>query len=948
MTCATQPVLQPKEIKRLALPTYATLHQLKVLIPLAIFQSRAPRMAVGRLQAALAAATNEVTVAAANLNFDFTLVKYEAPKEYQPLGNILSTRRKDNAELGSSHILARKLGALFEDVCPSTPRLLEAYGKRATEIAKASQKTSDPYIGTLFGDFTGIDGTSLWAAATSSNTALYVHLLASLLARMWTAPEAIAIWVELVEERRKDIARRMEEGEPVKFGLAAAAGQEITRSQLAAWDTSARAWLRTADDVFRRNQKQLELILKNINLPVVGESKVFQGVIKAWVTAVETMDKLIAGMPQAVQDGASLVGLSAWHIYPDMAVFSPELAEIKMDDPLVAPGGLLSIGLANTPRTSGENNGVYWSLSLAQLRFYGRPVKVERAMDTGSRITFAQLHLVIFGVLLAEWQIDTSEGQCVADTLIALVKYVIDRRHGSDDDKRLLKLVRDSALAFLERENGDKEMKTKLIQLGRRRAQGFIHGVKVDSKRDVQPELFNLLDPSWFMTAFKDKVGQILFLRHIASSLVHDETPLDTFIIRCTPHSVRTQTLDPNAGQDRRPETTGAVESSLHGVSEECREYEKVTVSGGADTEGSSLYDSFEIFREDDNITIFGGTDTKEGSLYDFFEMFNEDDEVTGPEKDDASSMPETEHLSNTNCETESSEVDIDLEDSTSSESGFDDGSQSEDAIESEMGVKDAIKPGMGLKDDMDSERGDEEGDPFLKYCTYATALPIPLVPQSADPATTYYRWPPANELGTRLPDGELNLSNGNEKFRSWEGCVQILGTGECDALTYDPIFGDPMSAALFVRRLETEQFSDLRLKTTHLLWCLEHNLLNPVSILQQLCFPGNWRNDKIYRSLRVLTEVATVYDDMSDSTIDVGVLDRPLLERRWVDGIFSGVQGQKPRSRLFSIISYFESGIHDVDPSQLKDVIAMSSADSLFVCLPVSNGRPTCGSVLR
>lgn len=120
------------------------------------------------------------------------------------------------------------------------------------------------------------------------------------------------------------------------------------------------------------------------------------------------------------------------------------------------------------------------------------------------------------------------------------------------------------------------------------------------------------------------------------------------------------------------------------------------------------------------------------------------------------------------------------------------------------------------------------------------------------------------------------------------------------------------------------------------------------MSILQQLCFPGNWRNDKIYRSLRVLTEVATVYDDMSDSTIDVGVLDRPLLERRWVDGIFSGVQGQKPRSRLFSIISYFESGIHDVDPSQLKDVIAMSSADSLFVCLPVSNGRPTCGSVLR
>jgi hypothetical protein len=165
-------------------------------------------VAVGRLQAALAAATNEVTVGAANLNFDFTLVKYKAPKEYQPLGGMLSARRKDNAETGSSHKLAQQLGALFEGLCPAAPKLLEAYGKRASDIAKTSAKASEPYIGTLFGDFTGIDGTSIWAAATSSDSALYVHLLASLLARKWSAQEAIAIWTELVAERRKDIANK--------------------------------------------------------------------------------------------------------------------------------------------------------------------------------------------------------------------------------------------------------------------------------------------------------------------------------------------------------------------------------------------------------------------------------------------------------------------------------------------------------------------------------------------------------------------------------------------------------------------------------------------------------------------------------------------------------------------------------------------------------------------
>lgn len=39
--------------------------------------------AVGRLQAALASVTNEVTLAAANIDFDFSIVKFEAPKEFR-------------------------------------------------------------------------------------------------------------------------------------------------------------------------------------------------------------------------------------------------------------------------------------------------------------------------------------------------------------------------------------------------------------------------------------------------------------------------------------------------------------------------------------------------------------------------------------------------------------------------------------------------------------------------------------------------------------------------------------------------------------------------------------------------------------------------------------------------------------------------------------------------
>ncbi|KAH3948728.1 hypothetical protein HBH53_098360 [Parastagonospora nodorum] len=492
------------------------------------------QMAVGRLQAALAAATNEVTVAAANLNFDFTLVKYEAPKEYQPLGGMLSTRRKDNAETGSSHKLARQLGALFEGLCPTAPKLLEAYGKRASEIAKTSAKASEPYIGTLFGDFTGIDGTSIWAAATSSDSALYVHLLASLLARMWSAQEATAIWTELVAERRKDIANKVDRGEPVKISLAAAAGQDITRSQLAAWDTSARAWLRTADGVSERKQKQLELILKNTSLPVIGDSTVFPGVISTWATAVETMEKLITGMPQAVRDGASLIGLSAWHLYPDMGVFSPEVKEIRMNDPLVAAGGFLSIGLATTPRTSDESSGVHWSLSLAQLRFYGRPVKVQRALENGARITFQQLNLVILGVLLSEWRMNESQGDLAAKAIISLTEYIKHGEQGSRMEKRLLNLLQDSAIAYSRRKSGDETLNNKLIHLGRRRAQRLVHGSSLPPQYVISPSFFGLLDSATFIKALRDSNSRIRFLRHVATSLYGKTTPADAFIIRYT------------------------------------------------------------------------------------------------------------------------------------------------------------------------------------------------------------------------------------------------------------------------------------------------------------------------------------------------------------------------------------------------------------------------------
>ena len=84
----------------------------------------------GRFTIAGASATQENTLALANINFDFSLYRVDAPPEFNGLGATLSAKRKREAEFGSSHVTARKLGAIFVDALPYIPKLSRAYGLR--------------------------------------------------------------------------------------------------------------------------------------------------------------------------------------------------------------------------------------------------------------------------------------------------------------------------------------------------------------------------------------------------------------------------------------------------------------------------------------------------------------------------------------------------------------------------------------------------------------------------------------------------------------------------------------------------------------------------------------------------------------------------------------------------------------------------------------------------
>ena len=482
---------------------------------------------LGRLTAALGVAHNENTLALANINFDFSLFRVEAPLEFRALGANLSANRRQEAETGTPHRTARKLGALFEGVLPHVPELARAYGRRVSEIS--SYQLYNPRENGEGGPFAahmGADGTAIWAAATSGPGAIPVLMLACMLARIWSASEATSLWVEIVACRRREIEITCTGEDARDYILLQAAQQDITRSNLADWDASTRAWLRTADEAKKLQQTQLMLIINNLHIPVSNNMSVYHSVLESSKTALVSMESIIMGMPQRIQSGALLLGLSAWHLYPDMVVHGSVIKKIEQSDQLVPTGTIVTLGLESV---AGADIGVYWSLPLAHLRFYGDPVQLIRSTGhDASRIPAEQLIYVVLGVLVRNW-VKSSSMIPLALRWLSKIHCCIKRAiqaeggHGARtrDAESIRKLFGDcgwlnlllsSVESFNKLPEHEMEVPIKLMATGFRRFEGML------DRENPLPQVFGLLEvPKIFPLIRTDMVEErIRILRRVA------------------------------------------------------------------------------------------------------------------------------------------------------------------------------------------------------------------------------------------------------------------------------------------------------------------------------------------------------------------------------------------------------------------------------------------------
>jgi hypothetical protein len=501
------------------------------------------------------------------LHTNFDLALFKCPAELVPLGERLSRHRRELAEEGSFHILARRLGVLFEDVLPKVSSLLKAYGTRASEIAREMDKAGSPpknIADGIFGPHLGIDSTSIWAGATSGSSALLMHLLACMLARIWSPQEATAIWTELVDQRRQAVKNQGLENDRASSIFAwQAAHYDTGWSSLQGWDASARAWLQIADNSsFKGKQKQVELIANNlsvaiqtqvtpdgIKLPASGKTIVGDSVIHNFRTALSTLDNLVAGKPQRILDGGVLLGLTSWHLYPDLVLLGPRTLDRPQGDPLIAQGGIATLSIAYHEDPHGSRDGVYWSLPLSCLRYY-RPVQCKRSSLHDSKISFSGLQALILGasldsldhllaatdILQSLWAFNYSAYQDALRDLRnnptpsqltytdlnnrprPLQEDLENSRIIQNNKQQLVDVMHNLHLLFplvggidLFRSNSEEERKTalQLIKYGSSCGKRWIGNVK----DNTHPPFFGVTDPSFILQAIKHPSDRVRVLR---------------------------------------------------------------------------------------------------------------------------------------------------------------------------------------------------------------------------------------------------------------------------------------------------------------------------------------------------------------------------------------------------------------------------------------------------
>jgi len=877
-------------------------------------------MALHSLSTSLVSATHENALALASMKLDVSMIKVEVPKEYTGLNAALTSKRRAAAEEGNAHKTARRLGILFQDLLPATPELLRAYGSRSSEIGeKMHTKSETSTSGGVFASFLGADITSIWAAATSGASSIAAHLLACLLARLWPASEATSIWVEIVAERRRRVQEESQHGVyKTSLELVLICRDEISRQDLAEWDAGARAWLQVADEAQMLRQKQLMLIVKNIDLPVNTQGSTYDRVLDAWTTALEALERLIAGQPQRVTKGATLLGIASWHLYPDLLVLGESMTPVRFKDELISPMGQLTVGLESID--PGRHGGIFWSLPLSHLRFYGDPVLTVANTRDSLRFSMSELQLLVFGSAITNW------GGHFLDP-ISVAKFFNQLRKKLEPEASSLErtaicwlqpLFDASEVLLSTPEEGLKDA-LATVALGRRSGRDFV------AKEANRPPPFFGIGQPFILSLLKGpprnvQLEEVERMRYLATQLSLSPGEAIIRVLSDSPYSVTYSSAVPHVGCSSTFDALGpkhgnwflAVKGRCN-----CRDFKHDCHDGRC------------------TCLLYGKTCSPE--CHELADSLDDEGKCPGCAR---------------------AGVSADNQDGTSESLASYTQATESDGTKSYRPRRHTLRPRLRCGSlPLDDFRVGVEKDPFT-----TEYLPPNIYPDAY-----------SLEIGLSRPE--------NYAFSSDKDGPQILRSegrhsGLCKCYQsnisiprFTAVAGNPNRIALFVRidqkirkirrRLkqsikdsadrgwtedgdggqmqpDDRQMEEINGEALRLYLCRLHSTGHlTLPRLTRDLEDAQFRIAPYLTSLKAFQLARGVYHKLSGATASLRVIGRPLHDALWIPrGYFHTEVAEVAMSRAhrFACIAFFESGGYDLDPTQFKEVIAISTRNSLYV----------------
>lgn len=215
------------------------------------------------------------------------------------------------------------------------------------------------------------------------------------------------------------------------------------------------------------------LIVDNIGLPIHSHPQLYESVLDVWKKAMLTVDKLVSGVAQRIEDPEVLVSLSAWHIYPDVAFLGRETTVVEQNDKLVQKGGLITVGMQST--NPEKDRGISWTMPLAQLQFYGKPQILKRAIGEQSlRVTFEGAVQVAIGSIISTWKRQADDLESVCHFFIALWDSLKKSVSSGSVSFGWHELFSQQAASYLQAKPAERKYTQRLVNLGRRRFAQFM------------------------------------------------------------------------------------------------------------------------------------------------------------------------------------------------------------------------------------------------------------------------------------------------------------------------------------------------------------------------------------------------------------------------------------------------------------------------------------------